>query len=62
MGSCPEHDEGEDENGNRIRSKHGTDSITISENYYHEFNGWKLCVERDPLSRTYYSLMNDSSY
>lgn len=31
MGSCPDHDDGTDAEGNRHRSKHGTDSVVFGD-------------------------------
>lgn len=34
MGSCPEHDDGEDESGNKKRKKEGVDSTYYNERKY----------------------------
>jgi hypothetical protein len=59
MGACPEHDVGEDENGNRKFEKHGTDSIHFNQMKYSTFNKKKLCMIRDRAKRTYFDIIKD---
>lgn len=47
MGSCPTIDDGEDENGNRRTKKDGIDSAVISPKKFYDFEGYKICIERE---------------